>query len=223
MIKPILRGRDIERYTYKWADLWLIVIPFGWTNKNVTVKDSEEAEEFLKTNYSAIYNHLILFKDKAKARFNKGNYWWELQASTYYSEYEKEKIGWATVSSKYKFSIVPKGFYSISSIYFITNINLNYACPVLNSQAVRKYLSFLLSSEDRYSPVTTQAIRQIPIPLIKQENESIVHQLEHLTTQIIDAKNQNLDVTLFMQEVDTLVYKLYDLNDEEIKVIEHKI
>ncbi len=34
IIKPILRGRDIKRYYYEWAGLWVIVIPAGWTNQN---------------------------------------------------------------------------------------------------------------------------------------------------------------------------------------------
>ena len=33
ILKPILRGRDIHRYHYTWAGLWLIKIESGWTDK----------------------------------------------------------------------------------------------------------------------------------------------------------------------------------------------
>lgn len=43
LIKPVLRGRDIGRYCYKWAGLWIIIIPAGWTNSN---RGRQRPEEF---------------------------------------------------------------------------------------------------------------------------------------------------------------------------------
>ncbi|MGC8651501.1 MAG: Eco57I restriction-modification methylase domain-containing protein, partial [Minisyncoccia bacterium] len=82
IIKPILRGRDIEKWRYKWAGLWVIKIEAGWTNKN---RGSQKPEEFFKNTFPSLYNYFMTFKDYKKGRgkglFNRddqGDYWWEL-------------------------------------------------------------------------------------------------------------------------------------------------
>ncbi|MEN3015728.1 MAG: Eco57I restriction-modification methylase domain-containing protein [bacterium] len=97
IIKPVLKGRDIQRYYYEWKGLWLIVIPAGWTNKN---KDKQEPEEFFKNTFHSVYSYLKSFEDfksKGKGLYNRddqGDYWWELRHCDYYPEFEKEKIVW---------------------------------------------------------------------------------------------------------------------------------
>lgn len=71
ILKPILRGRDIERYSYKWAGFWLIKIESGWTNKNRGKKDPER---FFKETYPAVYEHLKSMgekKGKGKGLYNR--------------------------------------------------------------------------------------------------------------------------------------------------------
>jgi len=97
IFKPILRGRDIGKYFYKWAGLWLIKIEAGWTNKN---RDNQEPESFFKKTFPSLYEHFISFsnnetRERRKGLFNRddqGDYWWELRPCDYYSEFEKEKI-----------------------------------------------------------------------------------------------------------------------------------
>lgn len=62
----------------------------------------------------------------------------------------------------------------------------------------------------------------MPIPSINNNNKLIALEMKSLTDQILDAKKQNLNAGTknFEQEIDKLVYKLYDLTDEKIKVIE---
>ncbi|MGB9755169.1 Eco57I restriction-modification methylase domain-containing protein, partial [Roseiflexus castenholzii] len=88
LIKPILRGRDIKRYYYEWAGLWVIVIPAGWTNKS---KGNENAQSFIEKTFPALMQHLKPFEEKAKKRDDQGDYWWELRHCAYYPEFEKEK------------------------------------------------------------------------------------------------------------------------------------
>src|SRR3990170_854687 len=101
ILKPILRGRDIERYSYKWAGLWLIKIESGWTDKNRGKKDPER---FFKETYPAVYEYLKSMgekKGKGKGLYNRddqGDYWWELRDCDYYGEFEKEKIIYPDIS-----------------------------------------------------------------------------------------------------------------------------
>lgn len=55
LIRKMLRGRDIKRYSYEWAGLWIIVFEFG-------------SYKILEKDYPAIYNHLKQYKKKLQAR-----------------------------------------------------------------------------------------------------------------------------------------------------------
>ncbi|GIW21746.1 MAG: hypothetical protein KatS3mg068_0753 [Candidatus Sericytochromatia bacterium] len=102
IIKPILRGRDIKRYSYQWAGLWIIFIPWHFPlheDKNIQ-GSSIKAEEEFKKQYPCLYNYLLNYKDKLFQR-NKDETgiryeWYALQrcANTYYQEFEKEKVVW---------------------------------------------------------------------------------------------------------------------------------
>ncbi|MGC8965164.1 MAG: Eco57I restriction-modification methylase domain-containing protein, partial [Brevinematia bacterium] len=56
IIKPVLRRRDIEKWRYKWAGLWLIKIEAGWTNRN---RGSQKPEEFFKNTFPSLYNYFM--------------------------------------------------------------------------------------------------------------------------------------------------------------------
>lgn len=70
IIRPILRGRDIKRYGYEFADLWLIYIPWHFPLHKETsiVGASEKAELEFQKEYTDIYNHLLKYKEQLSNR-----------------------------------------------------------------------------------------------------------------------------------------------------------
>ena len=102
IIKPILRGRDIQRYRAKWAGLWLVNVPwhFPLHLDSSTKGVSEKAEALFKRQYPAVYEHLASHKVALSAR-NKSETgvryeWYALQrwAASYHEEFAKEKLFW---------------------------------------------------------------------------------------------------------------------------------
>lgn len=92
---PILRGRDIKRYSYEFADLWLICIPCGFTNSKSY--DAVDKEKWFKEKYNAIYEFLVsseerLSKTRSSSskglykRDDQGDYWWDLRSCIYMVE-----------------------------------------------------------------------------------------------------------------------------------------
>uniref|UniRef100_UPI00387DD4DD type IIG restriction enzyme/methyltransferase n=1 Tax=Helicobacter pylori TaxID=210 RepID=UPI00387DD4DD len=67
LIKPILRGKDIKRYSYEWAHLWVIFIPWHFPNTD-SQKSMEENEQDFSIHYPIIYSHLLSHKDKLLKR-----------------------------------------------------------------------------------------------------------------------------------------------------------
>ncbi|MDO5524279.1 MAG: hypothetical protein Q4G48_09585 [Bacteroidia bacterium] len=70
IIRPILRGRDIKRYSYDFADLYLLFIPwhFPLHNDFSITGASEKSEKEFENQYSAVYNHLLEYKDQLSNR-----------------------------------------------------------------------------------------------------------------------------------------------------------
>ncbi|TAG87730.1 MAG: class I SAM-dependent DNA methyltransferase, partial [Bacteroidetes bacterium] len=161
------------------------------------------------------------FKTEAEKRQDKGDYWWELRACGYYEDFAKPKIIWKRVGSKLRFCYDESGTYALDSTCIATGKHLKYLTGVLNSKMIEYELK-------RFAPktgtgdliISIQALSplQIPIPTKKQEK-----QITDLVDKIIAKKEKNEDTTNLEAEIDTLIYKMYDLTTEEIEVIENEI
>ncbi|MCX7871457.1 MAG: BREX-1 system adenine-specific DNA-methyltransferase PglX [bacterium] len=233
IIKPVLRGRDIHKWRYKWEGFWIIKIEAGWTNKHCK---KENPEEFFKNIFSSLYNYFLQFKDykgKGKGLLNRddqGDYWWELRHCDYYSEFEKEKIVWQRVTKNFSFCFVPKGLYTLDSIAFMTGENLRFILGILNSKVIDFYVkTYVHQLSDTGFLLSNQYVERIPIPIITLENEEIAKRIEILVNKIIDITsckdyesdlNKQSEVKTLENEINALVYKLYNLTTEEIQIIE---
>ena len=103
IIRPILRGRDIKKYGYNWADLWLIWVPWHFPLHNDTSIQgaSERAEQAFQAQYPALYKHLSAFKKELSSR-NKAETgiryeWYALQrwGANYWEEFFKPYLRFA--------------------------------------------------------------------------------------------------------------------------------
>lgn len=226
-IKPVLRGRDIDRYCYKWNNQWIIIIPAGWTNKEN--KKGLDPEEFFKETLPSLYSYLKLFSGKAKGRRkglidreNQGDYWWELRPCDYYSEFEKEKIVWQRVTQKFSFCLAPEGLYILDSMAFLIGNNAKYLIALLNSKLINFYIkTYVHQYADTGFLLSNQYVEKIPIPPITKENQLIVSQIESLVDRILALKQKNcsVDTSQLETEIDNFVFKLYDLTQEEIDLV----
>jgi type II restriction/modification system DNA methylase subunit YeeA len=230
IIKPVLRGRDIGKYYYKWAGLWIIKIESGWTNKN---RGKKEPKEFFKETLPSLYQHLISFGDKEvqgrrKGLFNRddqGDYWWELRDCDYYPEFEKEKIVWQEIVREPSFAFDNTVIYVEATAFLMTGKNLKYIISLFNSKPVAFFFKTFYAGgglgEEGYR-YKKAFLEQLPIPPLTPKNQPIANQIITLVDQILSTKKQNpeADTSQLEKEIDRLVYKLYGLTEEEIKIIE---
>jgi len=233
IIKPVLRGRDIERYRYKWAGLWIIIIPAGWTNEH---RGQEDPEEFFKKTFPALYNHFMSFanvKGKGKGLFDRddqGDYWWELRPCDYYPEFEKEKIVWQRVTKQFSFCLVPAGLYILDSMAFLVGKNLKYILGILNSKLIDFYVkTYVHLYGDTGFLLSNQYVERIPIPPITPQTQPLADQIVQKVQEILTltqspdfetSQEKQQKVKDLEREIDQLVYKLYGLTEEEIEIIE---
>jgi hypothetical protein len=234
VIKPILRGRDIKRYTYNWAGLWVIFIPWHFplhTDSSIQ-GSSEKAEKEFMMQYPSIFNHILQYKEPLSKR-NKEETgiryeWYALQrcAATYYPEFEKEKVVWQRITQQPTFCIVPSKIMILDSMaFFVSDSFEKYQMALSNSRTILFYVNKIVHQYGIAGfRLSNQYVENFPIPPISAANEPQVRQIESLVDAILSAKKDNpaADTSDFEQQIDHLVYRLYDLTEEEIKIVENQ-
>ncbi|MCV3454682.1 Eco57I restriction-modification methylase domain-containing protein [Campylobacter sp. FU_520] len=232
LIRKMLRGRDIKRYSYEWAGLWVIFIPWHFPNVEKP-KTMLENEQDLKEQYSSLYNHLLSHKEKLSNR-NKAETgiryeWYCLQrwGANYYQEFEKEKIGWQRVTQEPSFILENERVLLDSMAFMVGNSKneLKYLLGFLNSSLIFYYfknIGHLYS--DKGFLLSNQYVEKFPIPKINSKNEKLANELISLVDEILVLKEQDKNANTKTQEdkINSIVYKLYNLNEEEVKIIEGK-
>ena len=170
--------------------------------------------------YPEIFKHLEKFKEKATKRYDKGEYWWELRNCAYYELFLNPKIIFPNLQNSNKFAFDYTGVYLNAPAVFLPS-NDKALLAILNSKVVWYFLkSVCVIRSGGYIEVKPQYFEQIPIPIIEEKTK---YTLIELVENAIQEKNQNQEENLKSIEyhIDQLVYKLYDLTEEEIEIIEN--
>ena len=114
IIKPILRGRDIQRYRAKWAGLWLIGTHNGYGNV-LPIKPN---------NYPAIKTYLDRFYPQLERRQDKGKTPYNLRNCAYYEEFAKAKLFWIDLTEYGRFSYDEGKMFCANTAYMITGSSI---------------------------------------------------------------------------------------------------
>ncbi len=212
ILKPILRGRDIQRYRTKWAGLWLIDTHNGY--KNVPLVDIND--------YPAVKRHLDKFYSRLEKREDKGSTPYNLRSCAYHAEFAKEKLVWTDIAKKPTFQILETEIYFNNTVYMIIGDHLRYIVGVLNSSLNAFYFPIIATDlgtgANRYFK---QFVEKLPIPLITDKNRSVVEQIENLVNEIRTAEESDtgIETTGLEEKINHLIYQIYDLNEAEISTL----
>ena len=195
IIRPILRGRDIKRYRYEFADLYIITT---FPSLKIDIE-----------SYPAVKQHLLSFGyDRLKQTGDKGarkktnNKWFETQDSiSYWEDFYKQKIVYQELTQGSCFYLDKEAKFFVSNTgYLITGNDLEYLILFLNS----KFVEFIFKSFYSVSlgglgiRWLAQCIENLPIPFVKDSD------YKKLKTE---------------EEIEKYIYTKYDLSEEEINYI----
>ena len=227
LIKKMLRGRDIKRYSYEWAGLWLINTHNGYQDSKGNKISPIDIKDYptLKAYFDEIgKNH----KGKGKGLFDrddKGITPYNLRNCAYLEEFEKEKIVWAEMTDTPSFMYDNNNFLTNQTCYFLIHEHNKYLLGILNSNLIHNYMKSISSNlGDGAFRWIKQYIEKLPIPKIDSTNKALSDEIISLVKQILDskAKDPTTDTKELESHIDSLVYKLYHLTKDEIKIIEGK-
>ena len=220
IIRPILRGRDIKRYSYDWADLWLIWIPWHFPlHLDTTIQGASEiAENEFKEQYTAVYEHLLQYKKQLSAR-NKAETgiryeWYALQrwGAQYWEEFFQPKIVYPNMTKFMPFVYDENGFMTNQKCFIITGQNMAYLTAFFNSSI------FKFCFRDSFPELQggTRELSKIffdKIPVLEVQNE-INEKFKAIVKDIQTAYSKEKAIS-----IDEMLFDLYGLSDSEREAI----
>jgi len=179
IIRPILRGRDIKRYGYDFADLYLI-------NTHNGVKEKGIKRIYIE-DYPAVKAHLDLYHSQLEKRTDQGDTPYNLRNCAYIEDFSKQKIVYPDISEKLNFQIVEGEIYFNNTIYFMTSEteNLDYLLKFLNSNLIDWYYK-TLSVQLGEKAVRMFTIYVLNIPIPKNKDKDNIYESYQLTKEEMD-------------------------------------
>ena len=199
LIRPILRGRDIKRYGYDWADLWIINTHNGIKGKLPRVNVNE---------YPAIKTHLDQYWDKISKRADKGDTPYNLRNCAYMEDFSKPKIVWGNLNLTASYAMIQDNSFINAPSPMIVPAS-KFLLAVLNSKLADYYVRQLgVTRNGGYFEYKPMFVEKLPVP--QNADAKIVTDIE----SYVDSKNETA--------IDNAVYILYGLTEEEKLYINKK-
>jgi len=226
LIRPILRGRDIKRYAYEWAHIYIIAT-FPALHIDIS-------------NYPAVKEHLLSFGikrleqsgknhvvngQKLAARKKTNNKWFETQDQiSYWDEFSKPKIIWAELArTGNAFTFDNDRHYVGNTGYILTlgkrsveAVGYELLLAFLNSKAILFYLDMICSRfDDTGWRWLRQFVELLPIPIIeKAKNRNLI---------AVVTRELQMKTTTGQQQVEELVNDCFGLNTLERNYLQTNI
>src|SRR6185437_691604 len=124
IIKPFVRGQDIDRWSADWAGLWMIAIKssgdFNWPWSDA----GEEAEAVFCKTYPSVFAWMKPREEPLRQRQHKGRHWWELRSCAYWSEFERPKIIYQVIQFHPSYALDTAGLCGNDKTFFIASPDL---------------------------------------------------------------------------------------------------
>jgi site-specific DNA-methyltransferase (adenine-specific) len=208
-----LRGRDIKRYGYNFADLWLITVHNGIQEKNI--------DRISVDNYPAIKEHLNKYYDKLVTRTDKGDTPYNLRNCAYMDDFSKPKIIYPETTQGAYFALDTNAFVLDKTCFFLTSDYPEYLLATLSSTlfefAYKHIFSSIELGENGYQ-YNKHALVLLPIIPINNINNNIYSQIRNNVLKIINTDNQE-NRLIYINKIDSLIFELYNISTEEINYI----
>ncbi len=207
ILKPVLRGRDVQRYQAEWAGLWLIDSHNGFNGRDaVDIGD-----------YLAVKAHLDKSYARLAKRHDKGRTPYNLRNCAYHEDFTKEKLFWMQMTGPGRFAYSNDEMFANAKVFIVTGQSLKYLCGVLNSRLAAWFMS--------HTGVTTgmglmqwqgNTVQRIPVPRVSTETE---RPLVEIVDCILEAKSNTpmVNIADMEAELDRHVFSLYGLDEYEIQ------
>ncbi len=228
LIRPLLRGRDIQAWMPEWDGLYLI-------NPHNGIKGHLPPINI--DDYPIVKQHLDRFYDKLSKRLDKGVTPYNLRNCDYIDEFSKPKIMYPNMTSLFPFIYDEKGFIGNDKTFMITaqddSVNLKFITAILNSKLCKLWIWYncpeLQGGTREIRKVYFEKFR-IPIDVDQQPFADLtdlqmkqVGQLQEKRSRFLRRLSENFEgvkITTALQTFDQMEFKAFvaELKKQKIKL-----
>ena len=198
IIRPILRGRDIRRYSYDWSNLWII-------NTHNGIRDNIERIHI--EDYPAVKQHLDSYWDRIETRADQGDTPYNLRNCAYLDDLTKTKIVWIELSDESKFTLCTD-LIPLNTVFFLTGTHLHHILGLLNSKLIHWYFTRCLGTSSGVGTNRWLKYTVEQLPLIPYSDDK-------LSQWVAERLLPNANIEICEKEIDKLVCELYSLSPDE--------
>ena len=214
LIRPILRGRDIKRYGYNWAGLYLIAT---FPSRHYDIEQYPAVKEYLLSfgieRLEQTGKEHNVNGEKIKARKKTSNKWFETQDSiSYWEDFSKPKIIYPNMTKYMPFVYDEANFMTNQKCFIITGQNMAYLNALLNSSLFKYcFRDSFPELQGGTRELSKIFFDKIPVKLVSLEQNEIFRKIVNSVQS-----DYTIEQTKY---IDTLLFDLYNLTTEERKVI----
>ncbi|MXV14019.1 Eco57I restriction-modification methylase domain-containing protein [Hufsiella ginkgonis] len=220
IIRPILRGRDIKRYGYEFADLWLINTHNGIKRsgvKPININDYPAIKRWLDYGGIAYNGKIYEGYKQIEKRADQGDTPYNLRNCVYMEDFSKQKIVWGNLNLKASYAIAPGELFVNAPCPMIVPAS-KYLLSVLNSKLADFYIRTLAKKRGGgYIEYKPTFIERLPVPIISDDRQKQFASLVEIRN---NTSRDNCSNASIEKDINELIYELYNLTKEEIDVIE---
>jgi hypothetical protein len=208
-----LRGRDIKRYDYEFADQYIIAT---FPSRQYNIDDYQALREFLLTfgmeRLEQTGKEYYINGEKVKARKKTNNKWFETQDSiSYWDVLSKTKIVWIELSDESKFAIC-EDLVPLNTVFFLTGAHLHHILGLLNSKLVHWYFTTCLGTSSGVGTNRWLKYTIEQLPLVPYSDDT-------LSQMVIKRFSPKTNIDKCEEQIDALICELYGLSQKEMSFI----
>ncbi len=219
LIKPLLRGRDMQRWCSRPSGFYLITIGSS-ANVKWPWSGHSDAESVFRKSFPSVARHLEQFTEALKARQDQGRYWWELRSCDYLPAFDKPKLVWQEMAWFNRFSLDHQGSLVLNTAYIAATTD-TFVMAVLNSSLAWWYMwRTAQHGKDEVLRLIRDYTQTFPIPKPDQSTrakvDDLVNELTSICSEAAAPQMRQLEIE---QELSGLVEDAFGLTLEQRDLI----
>lgn len=212
-VKPYIFGRDIKKYSVINPNSF-IIFPYEQDFSLINLAEDSYVKELLEAHKKKLSERAIINEGLKKG----SKVWYEYQQVNKSVDINSEYIVYPNVSLGCNFTLSSNCLVDMTG--FIIKSNSKYLLSILNSKLVEFLMNiWSISRRGGYKEYKVQYIKRIPIKQVSSEYEPLfgdkVDQIYYSKVQ-----NPNADTSSLEAEIDLMVYKLYGLTWEDVRIVD---
>ena len=226
LFKPFLMGKDVQRYSYLTTNRY-VFFPYEIKNGNAEIVSIEDLKTRFPKTYCYVRDHENIFKERENGKAGKMQHWHAYIYPKNLNKFEQPKLSSMEICANHpNVTLNNEKLYHTTKVYSWvkkgdTKESYEFLLAIANSKLLWWFLKITgdtLQGDAR--TFKTNYLNSFPLP--DKVSEEMENKISEKVKQVMNIKKQNpsADTTDLENQIDQLVYQLYGLTEDEIKIVE---